>query len=155
MCKSNCVWNKKNNADLKAYSVPADVNPGLENCINKLITQYFCTCVIPFVMLKRTVGGERRDAGIQGIKVCCVVGLMKSEWDFAENFIVPIVYMHLVTCVCYVRVPASIFNARVFCVFPRRATRGVLFLHIRVVTVIVFHSPATRCFCDSSSRHRD
>lgn len=51
------VYGAQDNADLKAYSVPAHVNPGLENCINKLITQYSCTCVIPFVMLKRTVGG--------------------------------------------------------------------------------------------------
>lgn len=32
---------KQNNADLKAFSVPARVNPGLENCINRLIMQYF------------------------------------------------------------------------------------------------------------------
>ena len=31
----------KDNAHLKTHSVPAHVNPGLENGINELIRQYF------------------------------------------------------------------------------------------------------------------
>lgn len=64
-CVNQIVYGIQDNSDLKVYSVPAHVNPGLENCINKLIAWYFCTCVIPFVMLKCTVGG------VEVIKVCC------------------------------------------------------------------------------------
>lgn len=56
-CVNQIGYGIKNNADLKTYSVHAHLNPGLENCINKLIRHYFCTCVIPFVMLKCTVEG--------------------------------------------------------------------------------------------------
>lgn len=62
----------KDNADSKAYSVPTHVNPGLENGINKLITVYSCTCVIPFVMLTHTVGGGGGGGAgwVEGLKVC-------------------------------------------------------------------------------------
>lgn len=89
----------KDNADLKAHSARAHVNPGLEKGINKLITQYFCTCVIPFVMLKRTVRvGGWCSGRVEGIKVCC--GAIKGEMDFCRGFHCPIVYMHLFACVC-------------------------------------------------------
>lgn len=68
-CVNQIVYGIKDNADLKAHSVPAHVNPGLENCINKLIRQYFCTCVIPFVVLKSTTGGgvSGMGGGNQGV----------------------------------------------------------------------------------------
>lgn len=103
------MYGIKDNADLKAYSVPAHVNPGLENYINKLITQYFCTCVIPFVMPKCTVG-ERcgNGRGNQGV----LWGSQRRD-RFYRRIHCPIVCMHLGGCVC-LHVPASIFNARVF-----------------------------------------
>lgn len=144
------MYGIKDNADLKAHSVPAHVNPGLENCINKLIMQYFCTCVIPFVMLKCTAGGRCWD-GCRESR--CVVGNQGRD-GFCRGFHCPIVYMHLLACVC-VCAPVSNFNVCVFVIFPRSVAREVLFLHIWVVTVIVFHSLETLSFCDSSSRHRD
>lgn len=100
MCKSNRAWNKKNNADLKAFSVPAHVNPGLENCINRLIMQYFCTCVIPFVMLKMHSG--RGSAGMGGGNQGVLWGSQKGA-GFAGNFIVLLcifISMHVFLWVC-------------------------------------------------------
>lgn len=87
---------KNNNADLKAFSVPAHVNPGLENCINRLIMQYFCTCIIPFVMLKMHSG--RGSAGMGGGESRCVVGQSKGSW-ICREFHCPIMYIHLDACV--------------------------------------------------------
>lgn len=119
------VYAIKDNADLKAYSFPAHVNPGLENCINKLITQHFCTCVIPFVMLKCTAGGGRWG----GWRISrCVVGQSRLSWILQGISLSHCVYAsadHM--CVC---VPTSIFNVCVFCVSPWSVARGVLFLYI-------------------------
>ena len=74
MCKSKTVHAMKDNADLKTHSVAAHVNPGLENGINELI-RFFCTCVIPFVMLKRTAGRGCRESR-------CVVGQSRERDGF-------------------------------------------------------------------------
>lgn len=104
---SGIVYGTEDNADPKAYLVHARVNPGLEDCINKLITQYFCTCVIPIVMLKSTVGGNQgvlwSNQGIDG---------------FLGDFIVL-----LSVCIC----PCVCVCLRVR---PRSAARGVSFLHV-------------------------
>lgn len=86
------MYGIKDNADLKAHSVPAHINPGLENCIIKLITQYFCTCVIPLCDVMR---------GAEGIKVCC--GPIKAEMGFAADFIVLLcicICSHVCMCMC-------------------------------------------------------
>lgn len=142
----------KDNADLKAHSVPPHVNPSLENGINKLITQYFCTCVIPFVVLKYAAGGGRWDPGVGGGSRCAV-GQSRERWVSLGISLSHCVYASVYVSV-WVHVPASIFNVYVLCVLPGRAA-GVLFLNIGVVTVIVCHSLVTLSLCDSSSRHRD
>ncbi len=120
------MYGIKDNADLKAYSVPAHVNPGLENCINKLITQYFCTCVIPFVMLKCTAGGGCWD-GCRESR--CVVGQSRERWILQGISLSYCVYASARVCVCVcarVHVPMSNFNVIVFVIFPRSVARGVL-----------------------------
>lgn len=49
---------------------------------------------------------------------------------------------------------ASALHACTDILFNAAARRGLL-VYVWVVTIIVFHSPATPSFCDSSSRHRD
>lgn len=89
-----------------AYSVPAHVNPGLGNCINKLITQYFCTCVIPFVMLKRTVGGGCWGGWRESR---CVVGQSRERWILQGISLSYCVYatarMRLCVCMCMCQHP--------------------------------------------------
>lgn len=106
------MYGRKDNADLKAYSVPVHVNPGLENCINKLITQYFCTCVIPFVMLKYTVG-EGCWNGLRESR--CVVGQSRGSWILWWISLSYCVYAsgRMGLCGC-VHVPTSIFNVCIF-----------------------------------------
>lgn len=106
------MYKEEDKADLKAYSVPIHVNPGFENCINKLIMQYFCTCVIPFVMLKHTVGGGRWN-GLREPRY--VVGQSRERW-----------ILQLISLSCCVNpsgckgvcgrthVPTSIFNVCIF-----------------------------------------
>lgn len=113
------VYAAQDNADLKAYSSFAHVNPGLENGINKLITQHFCTCVIPFVMLKRTAGGWWCWDGWRESR--CVVGRSRLRW------ILPGI---LFSCRVCAHVPTSIFNVGVFCLFPCSVAWGVVFLYI-------------------------
>lgn len=79
------------------------------------------------------------------------MGQSKGSW-ICREFHCPIMYIHLDACVSVgVRMCQHPFLMFLFVCF---LTEDLL-LHFGVVTVIVFHSLAIQCFCDSSSRHRD
>lgn len=106
------MYTRKDNADLKAYSVSIHVNPGLENCINKLIMQYFCTCVIPFVMLKHTVGEGCWNWFRESR---CIMGQSREEWNLQHISLSYCAYASGHRGLCRrVHVSAFIFNVRIF-----------------------------------------
>lgn len=115
MCKSNCVWKKRQCWSKGPFSPRSCKSwPWKIALISWSRSIFFlCTCVIPFVMLKYTVGGGRCWGWVEGFKVCC--GAIRREVDFLHEggFQCPIVCMHLVACGC-VHVPTSIFNVCVF-----------------------------------------
>lgn len=87
----------KDNADLKAFSLLAHVNPGLENCINKLITHYFLHLFNPLCDAENAQ--REGDAGMEGRRESrCVAGQSRERW-ICRGFHCPIVCTHLLACV--------------------------------------------------------
>lgn len=83
------------------------------------------------------------------------MGQSKGSW-ICREFHCPIMYIHLDACVSVgVRMCQHPFLMFLFVCFLTERPGETYFSIFGVVTVIVFHSLAIQCFCDSSSRHRD